>query len=224
MTEETVPHQNGVAEEFGALAAPPSSPTGQTDQTDQAAPPPETADAAAAPAAEAAAPEPVPAEPAPPSFDDLGLHPDVKLALDEMGYLLPTPVQTAVYRPVSEGKDLLVQSRTGTGKTTAFGLPTISKLIPTHRAPQALILAPTRELALQVSRELTQVGKHRGILVEPIYGGAPIGKQIRALRDGVHIVVGTPGRVLDHIGRRTLDCSTVQTFILDECDEMLSMG
>ncbi|HMG20701.1 MAG TPA: DEAD/DEAH box helicase, partial [Kofleriaceae bacterium] len=166
----------------------------------------------------------VPPEPPPPSFEDLGLHPDVKLALDEMGYMSPTPVQTAVYRPVSEGKDLLVQSRTGTGKTTAFGLPTISKIIPTHRAPQALILAPTRELALQVARELTQLAKHRGILVEPIYGGAPIGKQIHALRDGVHIVVGTPGRVLDHIGRRTLDCSTVQTFILDECDEMLSMG
>src|SRR5688572_26746455 len=130
-----------------------------------------------------------PAEPAPPSFDDLGLHPDVKLALDDMGYFAPTAVQTAVYKPVSEGKDLLVQSRTGTGKTTAFGLPTISKIIPTHRAPQALILAPTRELALQVSRELTQLGKHRGILVEPIYGGAPIGKQITALRDGVHVVV-----------------------------------
>src|ERR1041385_1603707 len=86
------------------------------------------------------APE-VPAEPKPPSFDDLGLHPDVKLALDDMGYFAPTPVQTAVFQPVSEGKDLLVQSRTGTGKTTAFGLPTISKLIPTHRAPQALILA-----------------------------------------------------------------------------------
>ncbi|HMG56453.1 MAG TPA: DEAD/DEAH box helicase, partial [Kofleriaceae bacterium] len=166
----------------------------------------------------------VPAEPPPPSFEDLGLHPDVKLALDEMGYFLPTAVQTAVYRPVSEGKDLLVQSRTGTGKTTAFGLPIVSKIIPTHRAPQALILAPTRELALQVSRELAQLGKHRGILVEPIYGGAPIGKQIKALRDGVHVIVGTPGRVLDHIGRRTLDCSAVQTFILDECDEMLSMG
>ena len=99
---------------------------------------------------------PPPAEPKPPSFDDLGLHPDVKLALDDMGYFSPTPVQTAVFKPVSEGKDLLVQSRTGTGKTTAFGLPIINKLIPTHRAPQALILAPTRELALQVARELTQ--------------------------------------------------------------------
>src|SRR5690606_23202571 len=138
-------------------------------------------------------------EPKPPSFDDLGLHPDVKLALDEMGYFAPTPVQTAVYKPVSEGKDLLVQSRTGTGKTTAFGLPPITKSIPAQRTPQALILAPTRELALQVARELTQIGKHRGIVIEPIYGGAPIGKQITNLRNGVHVVVGTPGRVLDHI-------------------------
>ncbi len=141
-----------------------------------------------------------------------------------MGYFTPTAVQMAVYKPVSEGKDLMVQSRTGTGKTTAFGLPTISKLIPAHRQPQALILCPTRELALQVSRELSAVGKNRGIVVETLYGGAPIGKQITALKNGVHIVVGTPGRVLDHIGRRTFDTSAIGTFILDECDEMLSMG
>jgi ATP-dependent RNA helicase DeaD len=154
----------------------------------------------------------------------MGLHPDVKQALDDMGYFAPTPVQTAVFGPVSAGKDLLVQSRTGTGKTAAFGLPLVNKMVPAHRQPQALILAPTRELALQVARELTMIGKHRGILVEAVYGGAPIGKQIKALRDGVHIIVGTPGRVLDHIGRRTLDCRTISTFVLDECDEMLSMG
>jgi len=199
MTNETAPHENGVAD-HAAIAAITSTAAETATET--------------------------PSEPAAraPSFDDLGLHPDVKLALDDMGYFAPTPVQTAVYKPVSEGKDLLVQSRTGTGKTTAFGLPTISKMVPTHRQPQALILAPTRELALQVARELTQIGKHRGIIVEALYGGAPIGKQITALRDGVHIVVGTPGRVLDHIGRRTLDCKTITTFILDECDEMLSMG
>ena len=196
------------------LAPPPDHGVADPTAADAAAPAP-TPDAAPAEAA---------AEPAAPSFDDMGLHPDVRRALDDMGYVTPTPVQTAVFRPVSDGKDLLVQSRTGTGKTTAFGLPTISKMVPSHRAPQALILAPTRELALQVCRELTQVGKHRGIIVEPIYGGAPIGKQITALRNGVHVVVGTPGRVLDHLGRRTLDCSAVQTFVLDECDEMLSMG
>ena len=203
MTNETALPENGVAHtDPAAIAA-------LTTATAEAA-------SAASPAPEAAAPKP--------SFDDLGLHPDIKLALDEMGYFEPTAVQTAVYKPVSEGKDLMVQSRTGTGKTTAFGLPTLSKIVPTHRQPQALILAPTRELALQVARELTNVGKHRGIVVEAIYGGAPIGKQIENLKNGVHVVVGTPGRVLDHIGRRTLDCKNITTFILDECDEMLSMG
>ncbi|MCW5806563.1 MAG: DEAD/DEAH box helicase, partial [Deltaproteobacteria bacterium] len=212
MTNETAPHENGVVDPaaIAAIAA-------ENTSHEQPAAAPEGA------ATAAAEPE-VPAEPKPPSFDDLGLHPDIKLALDDMGYFAPTGVQTAVFKPVSEGKDLLVQSKTGTGKTTAFGLPTLNKLIPTHRAPQALILAPTRELALQVARELTSIGKHRGIVVEAIYGGAPIGKQIQALRDGVHVIVGTPGRVLDHIGRRTLDCRTITTFILDECDEMLSMG
>jgi ATP-dependent RNA helicase DeaD len=167
--------------------------------------------------AEAEAPKPV-------GWEDLGLHPDVKLALDEMGYFTPTTVQSTVYKPVAEGKDLLVQSKTGTGKTTAFGLPIISKIVPAARQPQAMILAPTRELALQVARELTKLAVHRGVIVEAVYGGAPIGKQITALRDGVHIIVGTPGRVLDHIGRRTLDCKNITTFVLDECDEMLSMG
>jgi len=149
MTNDTVPHQdNGVAEDLTALAVL------EPDAADAAtAAEPPTPEASAA--SETVELPQVPPEPAPPSFDDLGLHPDVKLALDDMGYFAPTPVQTAVFGPVSAGKDLLVQSRTGTGKTTAFGLPTISKIIPTHRAPQALILAPTRELAIQVSRELT---------------------------------------------------------------------
>jgi ATP-dependent RNA helicase DeaD len=158
------------------------------------------------------------------NWDDLGIHQDVRTALDEMGYLRPTPVQANVFKPVSEGKDLLVQSRTGTGKTTAFGLPIVNKVIPAERTPQALILCPTRELALQVARELTGLAKHRGIVIEALYGGAPIGKQITTLKDGVHIVVGTPGRVIDHINRKTLDTKNIQAFILDECDEMLSMG
>lgn len=201
MTNETESHTNGATDDLAAIAA-----------VTGASATPETADAAE------------PTEPKAPSFDDLGLHPDIKSALDDMGYFAPTAVQAAVYTPVSEGKDLLVQSRTGTGKTTAFGLPTLSKIVPTQRTPQALVLAPTRELALQVARELTKIGQHRGIVVEAIYGGAPIGKQITNLKNGVHVVVGTPGRVLDHIGRRTLDTKTITTFILDECDEMLSMG
>src|SRR3569623_255553 len=197
MTKGTTPTENGVADAAAMIAA--LNPT--TDSTSE-----------------------IPAEPKAPSFDDLGLHPDVKAAIDDMGYFAPTPVQTAVFKPVSEGKDLLVQSRTGTGKTTAFGLPIVNRMVPAARQTQALILTPTRELALQVARELTQIGKHRGIVIEAVYGGAPIGKQIKALKDGVHVVVGTPGRVLDHIGRRTLDLKTVTTFVLDECDEMLSIG
>ena len=199
MTNETVPHQNGVADEaaIAALTAAETTTTSSETETN---------------------------EPKPPSFNDFDLHQDIRQALDEMGYFQPTAVQTAVYGPVHAGKDLLVQSRTGTGKTTAFGLPILSKIVPTHRQPQALILAPTRELALQVARELTNIGKHRGLVIEAIYGGAPIGKQIQNLRNGVHVIVGTPGRVLDHIGRRTLDTKAINTFVLDECDEMLSMG
>jgi len=204
MTNGTTPTETGSADTAGHILA--------------AAMTPDTINSLAT-AAEAA-----PAEPAALSFNDLDLHQDVKQALDDMGYFAPTPVQHAVFGPVTSGKDLLVQSRTGTGKTTAFGLPLINRIVPAVRQPQALILCPTRELALQVARELTQLGKHRGVLVEPVYGGAPIGKQIKALKDGVHIIVGTPGRVLDHIGRRTLDCRTISTFVLDECDEMLSMG
>ncbi len=204
MTNETTLHENGAADP-AAIAALTAADTSSSTET-------------------AAAADAAPTEPKPPSFADFDLHQDIRQALDEMGYFLPTAVQTAVYGPVHAGKDLLVQSRTGTGKTTAFGLPILSKIVPTARQPQALILAPTRELALQVSRELTNIGKHRGLVIEAIYGGAPIGKQITNLRNGVHVIVGTPGRVLDHIGRGTLDTKAINTFVLDECDEMLSMG
>jgi len=197
MTNDTTPHQEGVAD--AAISAALTTVESIKDAV--------TGAIEAVTGGEIAE-EAAPVEPKPPSFEDLGLHPDILQSVADMGYFTPTPVQTAVFKPVSEGKDLLVQSRTGTGKTTAFGLPTINKIIPTHRAPQALILAPTRELALQVSRELTNLGKNRGVIVEPIYGGAPIGKQIANLKAGVHIIVGTPGRVLDHIGRRT---START-------------
>ncbi|MGE3548232.1 MAG: DEAD/DEAH box helicase, partial [Kofleriaceae bacterium] len=228
MTNETVPHGSRADEmisEVAVVAAANAADANSLGSPPDSGAPPSMGGAGGAGGSDPSDPAIAePSEPRAPSFDDLGLHPDVKLALDEMGYFAPTPVQTAVYKPVSEGKDLMVQSRTGTGKTTAFGLPTISKIVPTHRQPQALILCPTRELALQVTRELTQIGKHRGIAIETLYGGAPIGKQIAALRNGVHIVVGTPGRVLDHIGRKTFDTRTVETFVLDECDEMLSMG
>jgi ATP-dependent RNA helicase DeaD len=167
---------------------------------------------------------PVSAPPAP-TFDAIPLSPDVRQAIDALGYVNPTPVQLAVFEPASRGKSLVVQARTGTGKTAAFGLPIIDNLVRQGQANvQALILTPPRELALQVSRELEQLGKVRGTKIVAIYGGAPMGKQIEALEGGAQVVVGTPGRVLDHCRRGTLDTSNIRILVLDEADEMLSMG
>jgi len=164
--------------------------------------------------------------PRPPlTFDALALSPEVRKAIDEMGYKSPTPVQVAVFEPIKRGKSLVVQARTGTGKTAAFGLPILDGLIrKSSDKVQALILVPTRELALQVSRELERIGVHRGVRTTAIYGGASMEKQIEELRGGVQVVSGTPGRVLDHLRRGTLDASNIRIFVLDEADEMLSMG
>ncbi len=168
---------------------------------------------------------PVATPPAPLTFDAIPLTPEVRRAIDAMGYVNPTPVQVAVFEPAVRGKSLVVQARTGTGKTSAFGLPIIDQLVrKSDKRVQALILTPTRELALQVSRELDKLAAIRGIKVLAIYGGAPMGQQIEALADGTQIVSGTPGRVLDHIRRGTLDTSGIRIFVLDEADEMLSMG
>jgi ATP-dependent RNA helicase DeaD len=171
--------------------------------------------------------EPIAAEaPAPrPTFDALGLSPDVRQAVDALGYVHPTPVQLAVFDPAVRGKNLVVQARTGTGKTAAFGLPLIDQIVRRGIPKvQALVLTPTRELALQVARELESLGTNRGLRVTAIYGGAPMGKQVDELAAGTQIVSGTPGRVLDHIRRGTLDVSSLRVFVLDEADEMLSMG
>jgi ATP-dependent RNA helicase DeaD len=160
-----------------------------------------------------------------PTFDVIPLSPDVRRAIDAMGYRHPTPVQRAVFEAAAEGRSLVVQARTGTGKTAAFGLPLVDRLVrPAVRSVQALVLVPTRELALQVSREVEQIGKFREVSVVAIYGGASMVKQIEALQAGAQIVVGTPGRVLDHLRQRTLDPSGVRVLVLDEADEMLSMG
>jgi ATP-dependent RNA helicase DeaD len=160
-----------------------------------------------------------------PTFDVLPLGAEVRRAIDEMGYRHPTPVQRAVFEPAAEGRSLVVQARTGTGKTAAFGLPIVDRLVrPSVKAVQALALCPTRELALQVSREIEQIGKYRSAKVVAIYGGASMSKQIEALEGGAQIVVGTPGRVLDHLRQKTLDPSGVRVLVLDEADEMLSMG
>ncbi|WP_394849344.1 DEAD/DEAH box helicase [Pendulispora brunnea] len=163
--------------------------------------------------------------PPPPTFDVLPLSADVRRAVDALGYVHPTPVQRAVFEPASRGRSLVVQARTGTGKTAAFGLPIVDQLVRRgHPHVQALILTPTRELALQVAREITHLGQFRGTKVTAIYGGAPMGKQIDELAAGAQVVAGTPGRVLDHLRRGTLDPNHIRIFVLDEADEMLSMG
>lgn len=168
------------------------------------------------PAAEEASP--------PPTFDALPLSEPVRRAVDELGYTHPTPVQRAVFRPASDGKDLVVQARTGTGKTAAFGLPMADGIVREDKQPQAMVLCPTRELALQVTRELAALSKHRVMDTVAIYGGAPMGRQIQGIEAGAQVIVGTPGRVLDHLKRRTLNPKTLRLLVLDEADEMLSMG
>src|SRR5262245_26256237 len=161
----------------------------------------------------------------PATFDVLPLTSEVRSAVADLGYVHPTPVQRAVFESAARGKDLVVQARTGTGKTAAFGLPLVDRLVRRKvKAVQALVLCPTRELALQVTRELEGLGKNTGIAVLPVYGGAPMLRQIEGLKEGAQILVGTPGRVLDHLRRKTLDPSKIRVLVLDECDEMLSMG
>ena len=163
--------------------------------------------------------------PQPVAFEDMPLTDEVKRALSDMGYTHAAPVQLAVFEPATRRIDLVVQARTGTGKTAAFGLPLVDQLVKRSlEAPQALVLTPTRELALQVARELDQLAAHRGIKTVAVYGGAPIQRQIDAIRSGAQIIAGTPGRVLDHLKRRTLDPKHLKHLVLDESDEMLSMG
>ena len=164
---------------------------------------------------------------APPGFAALELRPELLAALEELGYEEPTPIQLATIPPLIAGRDLLGQAATGTGKTAAFALP-ILHLIDTHtgrsKAPRALVLVPTRELAMQVSEAIFNYGRHLGVKVVPIYGGQPIYRQLQQLDRGVHVVVATPGRAVDHIGRGSLPLDDVRVVVLDEADEMLDMG
>lgn len=156
-------------------------------------------------------------------FQELGLSKETLKALSEMGFEEPTPIQTLVVPKIIDGKDIIGQALTGTGKTAAFGIPiveTCSKKIK----PSALILEPTRELAMQVSQELNRIGKYKKCNALPIYGGKSIDVQIRAIKQGVNIIVGTPGRVIDHLDRGTLDIKNISYLVLDEADEMLNMG
>ena len=158
------------------------------------------------------------------SFEELALSEEVKMAIRERGYKSPTPVQAKSIPLVLSGKDLIVRSKTGTGKTAAFGIPMIEKLPAGARCAKAIVLCPTRELAIQVADELASLAKHKDLRVTCIYGGAPMGKQIDALKDGAEIIVGTPGRVYDHIRRKNLDLSKAEMGVLDEADEMLNQG
>ncbi len=157
-------------------------------------------------------------------FNELNLHPQLVQAVTERGYTIPTAIQTAVIPVMLTGKDILGQAQTGTGKTAAFALPILHNLTPGQGHVQALVLAPTRELGLQVAEAMEEYGRHRNISVLAVYGGTAYGPQIGSLRRGVDIVVGTPGRLLDLIKSKKLDLSQVQTVVLDEADEMLSMG
>jgi ATP-dependent RNA helicase DeaD len=157
-------------------------------------------------------------------FAELGLSPEVLRAVDEVGYEETTPIQEQTIPLLLAGRDVIAQAQTGTGKTAAYALPLIERIDPTQVRPQALVLAPTRELVVQVAGAIHKLGRHRGLSVIPIYGGQPIDRQFRTLRHGVHIVVGTPGRLMDHMRRETLSLATIRTVILDEADEMLDMG
>ena len=160
-----------------------------------------------------------------PTFEHLGLRPELLAALSALGYEEPTPIQAEAVPPLVEGRDLLGQAATGTGKTAAFSLPVLQRL-PADRGvePAALVLVPTRELAVQVSEALHKYGRDLGARVLPVYGGAPIGRQLRSLESGVDVVVATPGRALDLVHRGALRLGGVGTVVLDEADEMLDMG
>jgi ATP-dependent RNA helicase DeaD len=162
---------------------------------------------------------------APQTFADLQIHPDVVRGIADVGYESPTAIQAETIPALMAGSDVVGLAQTGTGKTAAFALPILSKIDLTNKATQALVLAPTRELALQVAEAFSRYGAHlRQLNVLPIYGGASYGVQLAGLRRGAHVVVGTPGRVIDHLERGTLDLSRVDYLVLDEADEMLAMG
>lgn len=158
------------------------------------------------------------------TFNDFGLEPKVLQAITELGFEEPTPIQAKTLPLALEGRDLIGQAQTGTGKTAAFGLPMINKIKVTEEKIVALIMTPTRELAIQVAEEIGKLSKFKGLRSLPIYGGQDIVRQMRALKKNPQIIIGTPGRLLDHINRRTIKLDDVKTVVLDEADEMLDMG
>ena len=170
-----------------------------------------------------------PAAPAPkheelPAFSELGLSEAIAKAVSELGFESPTPIQARAIPLLLEGHDLLGQAQTGTGKTAAFALPLLQRLDPSNREVQALVMVPTRELAVQVATAISKFAKHVGLRVAAVYGGQPIDRQIRQLRAGAEVIVGTPGRLQDHMRRGSLALDHVSFCVLDEADEMLALG
>ena len=157
-------------------------------------------------------------------FEDLPLGPEVMKGIEELGFSNLFPIQAQAITPLLEGKDVIGQAQTGTGKTAAFGIPMVECLNPRINGVQGLVLEPTRELAIQVTEHISQFSRYSMLKVLPVYGGEPVQRQISALERGVHIVVGTPGRIIDHLKRGTLNLASVKIVVLDEADRMLDMG
>ena len=158
-------------------------------------------------------------------FDELNLSPEILKGIKEMGFEEASPIQAQAIPVVMSGADIIGQAQTGTGKTAAFGIPVLEKIDPSIKKTQVIILSPTRELAIQVAEEIRKLSKYmHGVKLLPIYGGQDITKQIRSLKGGTQIIVGTPGRIMDHLRRKTIRCEDVNTIVLDEADEMLNMG
>jgi ATP-dependent RNA helicase DeaD len=157
-------------------------------------------------------------------FKDLGISEQLRKSINEMGFEEATPIQSQTIPLALQGEDVIGQAQTGTGKTAAFGIPLTEKIDTTQDRIQGIVIAPTRELAIQVSEELYKIGRTKRTRVLAIYGGQDIGRQIRSLKKQPHIIVGTPGRLLDHINRKTMRLNDVNTVVLDEADEMLNMG
>lgn len=158
-------------------------------------------------------------------FEELDLNPNILRAVEEMGFEEMSPIQAKAIPLMLEGKDIVGQAQTGTGKTAAFGIPLLMRINPKVRSLQAIVLCPTRELAIQVAEEIRKLGAFmHGIKVLPVYGGQEISKQIRSLKAGVQVIIGTPGRVMDHMRRKTVRFDDISMVVLDEADEMLNMG
>ncbi|UCC58566.1 MAG: DEAD/DEAH box helicase [Candidatus Bathyarchaeum sp.] len=158
------------------------------------------------------------------NFEDLPLTPEVMKGIEELGFCNLFPIQAQAIIPLLEGKDVIGQAQTGTGKTAAFGIPMVERVNPKIKRVQGLVLAPTRELAIQVAERIRRFSRYSMLNILPVYGGETIQKQIRELKRGVHIVVGTPGRVIDHLRRGTLNLASTKIVVLDEADRMLDMG